>query len=70
MYVYLYIYIYIWHVLTCFVHRNYEGRACTQNKVFGIALGRFLGPLLGPSLPSEARHARSEATRFVTVNCT
>ena len=29
-----------------------------------------LGPLWGLSVPSEARHARSEATSFVTADCT
>ena len=27
------------------------------------------GVPLGPSLPTEARHARCEATRFVTAHC-
>ena len=34
----------------------------------GLHKGASLGLLLGPSLPSEARHAQSEATRFVTAN--
>ena len=70
IYTYIYIYIYIWHLLICFVHTNYEEWACTQSWIFGIALGPALVPLLGPPLPSEARHARSEATRIVTASCT
>ena len=61
---------YVWHLLICSVHRNSDVRACTQHLILGIALGSSLGPLSGPCLPSEARHARSEATRFVTANCT
>ena len=60
-------YMYLWHLLICFVHRGYEGRACTHNLIFGIAAGHSLVPLLSSSLPIEARHAQSEATRFVTA---
>ena len=57
-------------LLIFFAHREYERRACTQNLIFGIALGPYLVPWLGPPLPSAASHVRSEATRFVTANNT
>ena len=62
--------IYIWHLLFCCVHRSWKGRTCTQYLIFGIAVGPSLVPSLGPALPGAARHAQSEATRFVTANCT
>ena len=37
---------------------------------FGPLLSPSLGPLLDTSRPTEARHARSEVTRFGPANCT
>ena len=66
----LYIHVYIWHLLICVVYRNHVGRTCTQHLIFDIALVASLLLLLGRCLPSAARHAWSEATRFVTANRT
>ena len=42
-----------------FSHSMYEMRACTQQIMFGIALSPAFVPLLDPSPPSAARHARA-----------
>ena len=74
MYIYMYLSIYVIYIICIqyllirFVHRNFEGLAWTPNLIFGMTLGPSLVVLLGCSSPSEARHARSEATRFVTAN--
>ena len=53
----------MWHLLICFVHRNYEGRACTQNETFGIALGPYLGLFPKEQEPGAQRRAASAASQ-------
>ena len=67
MYKYIYIYIYIFKSINeklpyerIWLSLEGDGRWA---KVFA------LGSSLGPCLPSEARHTRSEVTRFVAANC-
>ena len=70
-YIYIYTYIYIiWQLLISFVHRNYDVRACTNTNYIWHCLRPFPYARLGPFLPSESRHARSEATGCVTASCT
>ena len=56
MHTYVHVYVYMWHFFFCFAHRNYEGRACTQHLISGVAFGPFPRALVGP-LPIERSDA-------------
>ena len=64
MYIYIYIYMYMYVHIYIYVYIN---GCCSFVLIDGIYHG--LSPV-GHTLPSEARHARSEETRDVTANCT
>ena len=59
--------------LVCCRRGEGEPKVVALGPLLGSSIGPnkspALGAFLGPSLVSEARHARGKATRFVTTNC-